>query len=289
MQQYLDLLQKVKNKGKLKKSRTGTDTFSISGAMFEHDMCDGFPLLTTKRMGMRDVAKELDFFIQGRSDKTWLQEHGCHIWDGWANPQKVAYGNDEITKFHMREEPDLGRIYGVQWRNWRGAKVAPDGTISLVHIDQLKNAIDTLRTDPTSRRLLVEAWNPADLDEMALPPCHYGFQLLSDGDTLDLLWSQRSVDTPLGLPYNLASYALLLKLIAASVGQVAGKLIGFLADVHIYRDQMEGVEEQLTRSPLKLPELLLPQSFSDVLRWDYKQFALEGYQHLLKITFPLSI
>jgi len=285
MQQYLDILSRIKNQGKRKKNRTGIDTFSITGAMFEHDMSLGFPVLTTKKMGMKNIATELVFFNQGRSDKPWLQSRGCHIWDEWGNPMKVPYGNDEASKKKMAAENDLGRIYGVQWRNWKGV----DEKGNVVVVDQLTKALDTLKKDPTNRRIIVSAWNPAELNQMALPPCHYSFHLLSDGESVDLLWNQRSVDTPLGLPYNIASYALQLKLIAATVGMLPGRLIGFLADVHIYENQMEGVEEQLTRAPRALPELVLPLDFPGILEWEPHMFRLEGYNPHPAISFPIAV
>jgi thymidylate synthase len=260
MQQYLDILKKIKDKGKLKPNRTGVDTISITGAMFEHDMSEGFSLLTTKKMGLKNIAAELQFFKDGLQDKSILQSWGCHIWDEWGNPQKAPYGTDEASKARMAAEMDLGRIYGVQWRKWVGMNAQNQ----VVVIDQLARAVETLRKDPYNRRVIVSAWNPAELDQMALPPCHYSFQLLSDGETLSLLWNQRSVDTPLGLPYNIASYGMLLHILAASVNLKPGKLIGFLADVHIYVNQMEGVEEQLSRSPKDLPVIALPETFTDV-------------------------
>lgn len=285
MQQYLDILRKIKDTGRLKKNRTGVDTISITGAMFEHRMSDGFPLQTTKKMGLRDIATELEFFKDGLSDKRWLQERRCHIWDEWGNPMKAPYGKDAESKAAMAAEPDLGRFYGVQWRDWQG--VGEDGKV--VHIDQLRNAVETIKNDPFNRRVIVSAWNPAEIKQMALPPCHYGFQLLSDGESLDLLWNQRSVDTPLGLPYNIASYALLLKLIAATTGLKEGNLIGFLADVHIYVNQMEGVEEQLGRTPLALPQVKLLDTFSSIFDWHRDEFILEGYNPQPKISFPLAI
>jgi thymidylate synthase len=285
MQQYLDILGKIAKTGKRKKNRTGIDTFSITGAMFEHDMAEGFPLLTTKKMGMKNIATELQFFKDGLSSKSWLQERKCHIWDEWCNPQKVPYGNDEETKKKMASEDDLGRVYGVQWRKWIGM----DAQQQVVIIDQLARAMETLKKDPTSRRIIVSAWNPAEINQMALPPCHYSFQVLSDGESLDLLWNQRSVDTPLGLPYNIASYALLLKLMAESAGMKPGKLIGFLADVHIYENQMAGVEEQLGRTPKALPLLHLPEGFNDIFKWEGNQFSLEGYDPHPAISFPIAV
>jgi thymidylate synthase len=289
MQEYLDILTRILKKGRWKENRTGMDTLSISGAMFEYEVGETLPVLTTKKMGVKNIAKELDFFVQGRQDKQWLQEVGCHIWDDWCNPQKVPYGNDTESKARMAAEMDLGRIYGVQWRTWRGVKVDAEGNLRLVIVDQLKNALETLRKDPFSRRVIVSAWNPVDMDEMALPPCHYGFQLLFNGESLDLLWNQRSVDTPLGLPYNITSYGLLLRLFAETLGMKVGKLIGFLADVHIYRNQLDGVEEQLVRAPLAQPKLILPTDFRGLLDWDYTQFSIEGYKSYPAVAYPISV
>lgn len=287
MQQYLDLLNKIITTGKRKPNRTGIDTISISGYMFEHEMLTGFPILTTKKVGIKNVSKELEFFIRGLHLKNWLQNVGCHIWDEWCPPSLIPYSNDPETKEKMKNENELGRIYGVQWRQWRGVKIDSAGNLKLVLIDQLKNAIETLKKDPCNRRIIVSAWNPVDMDDMALPPCHYGFQFLSDGHTLDLLWNQRSVDTPLGLPYNISSYAILLELVARTVGMVPGKLIGFLADVHIYVNQMEGVEEQLSRTPKALP--LCTTSCTDVLDWNWDDFSLIGYDPCDPIHFEIAV
>jgi len=199
MQTYLDILSKILKDGKEKPNRTGIDTLSISGYMFEHDMSKGFPLLTTKKMGLKNIAAELEFFIKGLSDKQWLKDRNCHIWDSWCNPKalqkRVGSYHEQFKKHPSKElqlqwqleENDLGPIYGVQWRSFNGGDV-----------DQLSNAIYMLKNYPTNRRIVISAWNPEQIYSMALPPCHYSFQLLSDGVTLDLLWNQRSVDTFLG-------------------------------------------------------------------------------------------
>jgi len=243
-------------------------TLSTTGYMFEHNMFNGFPLLTTKKMGMKMIAAELEFFIKGLSSKSWLQERNCSIWDEWCNPQKVSDRTDHEA---MKEEDDLGRIYGVQWRSWRTF-----GAMGNSKIDQFKNVLETLKNDPTSRRMIVSAWNPADLDSMALPPCHYGFQLLSDGHKVDLLWNQRSVDVGLGLPYNIASYALLLKLIARHVGMQEGKLIGFLADTHIYENHVPQLKEQITREEYSLPDLEITNESTDIFDWEYTDIKLSS-------------
>ncbi len=295
MKQYLDLLKEIIDKGKTKSNRTGIDTKSITGFMFEHDMSTGFPLITTKRMGIKNIAAELKFFIKGLSDKTWLQERGCHIWDEWCNPEIVPYSNDEETKTKMSNEDDLGRIYGVQWRKWTKTKFTGydkrfGNLFEQETIDQLKNIIDTLKKDPTNRRMIVMAWNPAELYQMALPPCHYGFQVLSDGEKVDLLWNQRSVDVPLGLPYNIASYGLLLELIAKEVGMKPGKLIGFLADCHIYENQLEHLQVQLDREPHELPTINIKgdENFN-IFDWEYTNVELSNYEHYPSIKIPIAV
>ncbi|NLZ96944.1 MAG: thymidylate synthase, partial [Candidatus Magasanikbacteria bacterium] len=204
MQSYLNIVKKILAEGVEKTDRTGTGTIAIAGAMFEHNMADGFPLLTTKKMPFKVITAELEFFIKGITDKQWLIDRKCHIWDEWCNPKKVAYAHDEETKKKMVEERDLGAIYGFQWRHFNAPYQNYDSDYSGQGIDQLKKVIETIKTNPNDRRMLVMAWNPCMLDQMALPPCHYGFQITVLNGKLNLLWSQRSVDTMLGLPFNIA-------------------------------------------------------------------------------------
>jgi thymidylate synthase len=289
MKAYLEILQRILDKGIQKKNRTGIDTISITGAMFEHDISEGFPLLTTKKMAYKSMLVELEGFIKGITSKKWYQERNCHFWDFWCNPQKVPYGNDEETKIKMKEEDDLGPIYGKQWISWQYYDgVSDKGFPVLSFINQLKNAIDTLKKDPYNRRIIVSAWNPADLRSMSLVPCHYGFQLLSDGSNLDLLWNQRSNDFPIGNPINIASYATLLCLIAKEVNMKPRKLVGFLADVHIYVNQLDGVHEQLKREPLPLPKVEFP-GFTSIFDWDHTKFQLLDYKSHEKIHFPIAV
>lgn len=281
MKPYLDLLKQVFDEGERKPNRTGIDTISLSGAMFRHDMRKGFPLLTTKKMPPRTIFAELEGFIKGIFDKTWYQERKCNIWNGWCNPKIVPYGNDEATKARMAAESDLGPIYGYQWRNFNGSGV-----------DQLKNAIETLKRDPTDRRMIVSAWNPIQLPEMALPPCHFCFHLLSDGKFFDLCWSQRSVDTFLGLPFNIASYAMLLTLIAKEVRMTPRYLVGHLDDVHIYENHFEQAKEQLSRQPFELPTIEILNSDGDgwsIFDWKYTDFRLNNYRHHDKIEAPVAV
>lgn len=285
MKEYLEVIKKILVDGKEKKNRTGILGKSVTGHMFEYDMSSGkFPLLTTKFVSIKNVAVELEGFIKGVTSKKWFQERGCHIWDDWCNPQKVPYGNDEETIKKMKEEDDLGLIYGTQWRDFHDPSASDYGE----RHDQLQNIINTLKTNPTDRRMICMAWNPLAIEHQALPPCHYSFQVLSDGTSVDLLWNQRSCDVPLGAPYNIASYALLLKLIAKEVGMKEGKLIGFLADCHIYENQLEGIMTQIHRSPLELCELDIT-NFTSIFDWTHKDIELRDYKHHGKIVMPIAV
>ncbi len=290
MKSYLDLVQKILNEGVLKSNRTGTDAFAIAGAMFEHDMSTGFPLLTTKKVPFRLIASELEFFISGITDKEWMKERNNHIWDEWARPSKAPYGHDEESKKRMAEERDLGPIYGFQWRHFNAPYESYDTDYTGKGVDQLKLVVEKLKSNPNDRRMIVMAWNPSMLADMGLPPCHYGFQVTVIKDKLNLLWNQRSVDVMLGLPFNIASYALLLHLLAKETGLQEGKLVGFLADVHIYENHVEGAKEQLTRDPNKypLPEIKTPE-FTSIFNWKYTDSIINGYESYPTIKFPIAV
>ena len=281
MKAYLDYLQYVLSNGVRTKNRTGIDTIACSGYMLVHDMKDGFPLLTTKKMGIRNIASELEMFIKGITSKKFLQDRKNHIWDEWCNPKKVPYGNDEETKAKMTAEDDLGPIYGAQWVNFNGDSEKGN---------QLKNVIETIKKDPTSRRLIVSAWNPLQLDQMALPPCHLGFELLCypEQGTMDLIWAQRSVDSGLGLPYDLASYALLLTLICKETGYRPGKIFGMLGNCHIYLNQLDAIKEQLTRTPHKLPTIEIT-NFTSIWNFYYKDVKLIGYNSEPRLDMPIAV
>jgi len=290
MIQYKQIVRKVLNEGQIKENRTRVNTIAIAGAIFEHDMADGFPLLTTKYVPFQLVASELEFFIKGITDKKWLQERGNHIWDEWCSPAKVPYGHDDKTKKMMIEERELGPLYGFQWRHFGGVYLGYNGILNRNYagVDQLKNLVDTLRTNLDDRRMVVSAWNPMDLPMMALPPCHYGFQVTVINGRLNLLWNQRSVDTALGLPFNIASYGLLLTLLALESGFKPGKLIGFLGDTHIYANHIDGLKEQLERLPKTLPKVYIP-GFTSIFEWGCQETILEGYQHHPAIKFDIAI
>lgn len=281
MRAYLDYLKYVLDNGIWTENRTGVKTLACSGYMLVHDMKDGFPLLTTKKMGLKNIAVELEAFINGITDKRWFQERNNKIWNEWCNPKKVPYANDEETKKKMLEEPDLGAIYGYQWRKFNSNEEKGD---------QLKYVIDTIKKDPTSRRLIISAWNPLQLDEMALPPCVYNYEFLCypETKTIDIIWVQRSVDSFLGLPYDLAEAALFLLLICKETGYNPGKVIGMLGSCHIYENCMEQVKEQLTRIPHKLPTVEIT-NWKSIFDWHYTDFILKDYTCEGKLTAAVAV
>lgn len=290
MRTYLDIVQKIITEGILKENRTGMPAVSVAGAMFEHDMNLGFPLLTTKKVPFRLVASELEFFIKGITDKKWLQDRNNHIWDEWCTPLKIPYGHDEETKNKMLAERDLGTIYGWEWRHFGAEYKTYDTDYTGQGVDQLKKMVDTLKTDPTSRRMLVLAWNPLDINKAVPPYCHYGFQVTVIDGKLNLLWNQRSVDTMLGLPFNIASYALLLHLLAKEANLKEGKLVGFLADVHIYQNHLAGAKEQLSRDPQKYPlPAIKTNNFQSIFDWQYTDTEVIGYESYPTIKFDIAV
>jgi thymidylate synthase len=285
---YLDIAAKILSEGTLKKNRTGVDAFAVAGAMFEHDMAAGFPLLTTKKIPYRLVASELEFFIRGITDKEWLRERNNHIWDEWCSPDMAPYGTDPASREKMKAERDLGPVYGWQWRNFGARYTAWNEAPGGGGKDQLEELVAMLKKDPESRRMLVSAWNPPDLPHMALPPCHYSFQVTVINGRLNLLWNQRSVDTALGLPFNIASYGTLLHLLAKEAGLSEGKLIGFLGDTHIYVNHVDGVREQLARSPRPLPRITTGH-FTSIFDWEYTDSSVEGYDPYPAVKFDIAV
>lgn len=290
MQNYLDIVRRVLEQGEKVPTRQGINAYTIAGALFEHDMSKGFPLLTTKKMPFRLIATELQFFINAITDKQWLQDRGNHIWDEWAHPQKAPYGHDAQSKKRMLEERDLGPVYGFQWRHFNAPYETHTTDYSGKGIDQLHRVIETLKTNPRDRRMIVSAWNPLQLNEMGLPPCHYAFQITTIQEKLNLLWNQRSVDTMLGLPFNIASYALLLHLLAKETGFQEGKLVGFLADVHIFENHVNGAREQLQRDPTAYPlPHITTQPFTSLFEWKTENTNIANYQSHPKIPFEIAV
>ena len=252
MQQYLDLLNRILKEGTRKTDRTGTGTISIFGHQMRFNLEEGFPLLTTKKLHLKSIIYELLWFLKGDTNVHYLQEHGVRIWNEWAD-----------------ENGELGPVYGHQWRSW------PDydgGTI-----DQIANVVDQIRHTPDSRRMIVSAWNVAEVDQMALPPCHTMFQFYVADDRLSLQLYQRSADTFLGVPFNIASYALLLQMMAQVTGLRAGDFIHTTGDTHIYLNHIEQVKLQLTRTPRPLPRMILNPDVKELTDFKYEDFTLEGY------------
>ncbi len=290
MRAYLAIVEKILKEGKPKTDRTGVGTLAVPGMMFQHDLAEGFPLLTTKKIPFRLIASELEFFIKGITDKKWLQEKNNHIWDEWASPTKAPYGHDEASKKRMLEERDLGPVYGFQWRHFGAMYVNYDTDYTGQGVDQLRRVVETLKTNPSDRRMIVNSWNAAVLDQMALPPCHYCWQVTVIDGRLNLLWNQRSVDTMLGLPFNIASYALLLHLLAKETGLQAGVLTGFLSDVHIYTNHVAGAKEQLTRDVNTYPlAKVVTERFTSIFDWKYEDTQVVGYESFPRINFEIAV
>ncbi len=287
---YLEIVKKIRKEGVWKDNRTGIRTLAIAGAMFEHEMGNGFPLLTTKKVAFKNIASELEFFIKGITDKSWLKERNNHIWDEWASPLKVPYSHDAETRRKMAEETDLGPVYGFQWRHFNAEYKDEKSDYRGKGVDQLNNLVEKLRKDPSDRRMIVSAWNPQQVEMMALPPCHWGYQVTVIGDKLNLLWNQRSVDTMLGLPFNIASYGLLLHLLAKQANLKEGKLVGFLGDVHIYENHIEGADEQLSRDVNKYASPhIRTENFQDIFKWRSEDTKIEDYQSYPAIKFDIAV
>ena len=264
MKQYQDLLRHILATGREKGDRTGTGTISTFGYQMRFDLREGFPLLTTKKLHLKSIIYELLWFLKGDTNVHYLQEHGVRIWNEWA-----------------REDGDLGPIYGYQWRSW------PDYQGG--HIDQIQQIIDQLRRDPDSRRMLVSAWNVAQLDQMALAPCHCLMQFYVAEGRLSLQLYQRSADVFLGVPFNIASYALLLMMIAQVTGLEVGDFVHTFGDVHIYRDHLEQVELQLERTPKTLPQMKLNPQIRQLEDFTYEDFELIGYEPYPHIAAKVSV
>jgi len=272
MKQYLDALKKVLEKGTDKQDRTGTGTKAIFGMQMRFNMQDGFPAVTTKKLAFNSMKAELLWFIKGSSDVKELQKLGCHIWD--ANAEAPYW------KPKARFSGDLGRIYGVQWRKWHA-----DGK----EIDQLAQAIKLIKENPSSRRIIVNAWNPGELEQMALPPCHTFFQFFVADDKLSLQMYQRSCDMFLGVPFNIASYSLLLHMVAQVTNKEPFEFIHTLGDAHIYINHLEQVKEQLARRPMLLPQLKLNPNIKNIEDFKMEDIELADYQYHPTIKAPMAI
>jgi thymidylate synthase len=283
-QKYRLLLEKIATNGEWEQNRTGVRAKTFSSEMIRHDMSEGFPLLTIKKVPFKSMAVELEGFIKGITSKKWFQERNCKIWDEWCNPLKVQYSTHPIDQKRMKEEDDLGLIYGSQWRDFHDPHCS-----GAIHVDQLSQIVQKIKTNPQDRRMICSAWNPASLDRMALPPCHVMWQVSVVNNKLNLCWFQRSVDVPLGLPFNIASYGLLLHLLARIYGFKEGILTGFLSNVHFYENQMDGVDEILEReSPYSLPRVITEEMHS-IFDWSHDKTILVEYKSLEKVSMPVAI
>ena len=356
---YQSLLQDIIDNGVEKQDRTGTGTISVFGRQIRHKMSEGFPLLTTKKMPFKTIVTELLWFLRGDTNIKYLVENGCNIWTGDAYKRyRSVYdaesreGDKYLEELHMlsnlsidefseriktddefaKKWGELGPIYGKQWRNWESDDInSPKYDHWKTKVDQIQNLISEIKTNPDSRRLLVSAWNVGEIDQMVLPPCHYGFQVYTrelsreermkilsktqpiqswegymkkdlsslgvPDRAISLLWNQRSVDTFLGLPFNIASYGLLIEMIAKEVNMVPDELIGNLGDVHLYSNHIEQAKEQIGRTPFELPRLVIDQfdennhyigDMDDISEYNIEQFKLEEYQSHPTIKAPLS-
>jgi thymidylate synthase len=264
MRSYLDLMQHVLDHGTRKSDRTGTGTLSVFGAQLRFDLAEGFPLVTTKKLHLKSIVHELLWFLRGDTNTRYLKEHGVSIWDEWAD-----------------ETGELGPVYGYQWRSWP----APDGR----HIDQIANLLSQLRTNPDSRRMIVSAWNVADLDRMALMPCHAFFQFYVADGKLSCQMYQRSADIFLGVPFNIASYALLTMMVAQVCDLEPGDFVHTFGDTHLYSNHLDQAREQLTRAPRPLPRMRLNPAVRDLFAFTFDDFALEGYDPYPAIKAPVAV
>lgn len=264
MRQYLDLLRKIEAEGVRKSDRTGTGTISIFGHQMRFDLGEGFPLLTTKKLHLRSIIHELLWFLKGDTNIRYLHENGVTIWDEWAD-----------------ENGDLGHVYGYQWRSWP----TPGGG----HVDQIAQVVESLRSNPDSRRHIVSAWNVGEVDRMALPPCHALFQFYVAGGRLSCQLYQRSADVFLGVPFNIASYALLTMMMAQVLGLRPGDFVHTLGDTHIYLNHLDQVALQLSRTPRPLPRMVLNPQVKSIFDFRYEDFTLEGYDPWPPIKAPIAV
>jgi thymidylate synthase len=264
MRQYLDLMRRVRDSGTRKTDRTGTGTLSVFGHQMRFDLADGFPLVTTKKLHLKSIIHELIWFLAGDTNTAYLKRHGVSIWDDWADGTG-----------------DLGPVYGKQWRSW----ACPDGRT----IDQISEAVETIKTNPDSRRIIVTAWNPADIPDMALAPCHCLFQFYVADGRLSCQLYQRSADVFLGVPFNIASYALLTLMIAQVTGLKPGEFVHTFGDAHLYLNHLEQADLQLTRAPRSLPRMTLNTEVQSIFEFRFEDFTLTGYDPHPHIKAPVAV
>ena len=264
MQQYLDLIRRILDEGAHKEDRTGTGTISVFGHQMRFDLSEGFPMVTTKKLHLKSIIHELLWFLKGETNIQYLQENGVRIWNEWAD-----------------ENGELGAVYGKQWRSWETS----EGQV----IDQISQAIELIMTNPTSRRIIVSAWNVGELDEMALMPCHAFFQFYVNDGKLSCQLYQRSADVFLGVPFNIASYSLLVHMMAQVCNLEVGDFVHTIGDAHLYNNHLEQAREQVSRNPLQLPTLYLNPEITDIDSFKFEDIEVRGYEHHPHITAPISV
>lgn len=312
MKSYLDIVERILSKGEKKSNRTGIDTLVVPFVHWEHNLDDGFPLLTTKQMGLKNIGVELEGFIKGITSKKWFQDRGCNIWDEWANPETVNEAIEDcktktkelkcenlVRKEIQKILDDLGPIYGYQWRSFNqqygSVKYRYDGAHEngvYEGFDQLQSIVETLKRNPDDRRMVCSTWNPNQLNMQALPPCHLLWNLVHINGKLHLHWHQRSCDLMLGVPFNIASYALLLLLLCKESGLKPGKISALFADCHIYENHIEGAKKQLARKPYSLPKVYITEGNKEqfnIFEWEHTDFVLENYEKHGKIKFEVAV
>ena len=264
MKQYLDLMRFVRESGTRKEDRTGTGTLSVFGYQMRFNLEDGFPLLTTKKVHLKSIIYELLWFLKGSTNIEYLKKHGVSIWDDWAD-----------------ERGELGPVYGAQWRSWP----TQDGK----SIDQISDVINRIKSEPDSRRLLISAWNVSEIEKMALPPCHALFQFYVANGRLSCQLYQRSADIFLGVPFNIASYALLILMIAKATDLIAGDFVHTLGDAHLYLNHLDQVDEQLSREPYSLPKMIISKESKNIFEYEYEDFSLKKYKSHPHISAPIAV
>lgn len=284
---YLKLLELTISKGELVPNRTGVSAYTLPyGTSLTFDLSDGFPLLTTKKMAWKSIRVELEFFIRGLTDKRWLQERDCKIWNQWCRPTAIPLDieDEDKRKEFQKQHNDLGPIYGYQWRDFNSASSKKYNS----RADQLYYIVERLKTHPTDRQLVCSAWNPLQIDEQALPPCHLAWHVFTVNDKLNLTWYQRSCDAFLGIPFNIASYATLLHLLCKETNFKEGSVTGFFSNFHVYENHIDAVKEQIKRKPLPFPEIYT-DNFSSIFDWEYNQTDVKGYNYYDSIKAPIAV
>lgn len=291
-EKYLSILEDVLEYGSLESNRTGVSALTIPSSMIVHDMQEGFPLLTARKIPYKSVRVELEGFINSITDKRWYQERGCKYWDEWCSPLHVEYADDADTKLMMKMEPDLGPIYGTSWRNFGRAYHYNRSTCDWVidqGVDQFKEIVQTLKSNPNSRRMVCVAWNPLNSHEMSLVPCHFAWRVQTIGGKLHLSWFQRSCDFVLGIPSNMASYATLLNLLSLESGIPMGTVTGHLDNVHVYGDHIDGAKKMLKDSESFDLPTIKTENFTSVFDWKHSDTVLENYQYSQNLKFKVAV